>query len=276
MSRVSPGSSQAENGNPGDGTQPTMPDQLTDNVSGGAENRESDTDGNNDSSDTSGANPLDGLASMPDIQPHAIEAAGETHAAAKAANAAFPGFDPNIHEVDPLTGEPRKTKAGGFRMKRGRGAKSFGGASTFKAAGPAPAAQAAQSAQSQAERNAKIDSTATIVSEMIFMGGKLLGGEEWTPVTDKASGVDERAMMKGAWAEYFRIRGIIDVPPEIMLAVAIGGYAAPRFFLPKTQSRVQRAKEWLYTYVARRRARRGYTRESQAMDTSAFSHPMTP
>ncbi len=260
MSRGSPNVSQAKTDDSVETTPPAMPDQLTGNGSSANDEPVVVTDDDDDSDGASASNPLDGLASMPDVQPHAIDAAGEAAKTTAATNAKYPGFDPNIHESDPVTGEPRKTKSGGYRMKRGRGAKSFGGQSTFKATGAAPGAGPAPSAaDTAADRESKIKSTAVVVSEMLFMGGKLFGGAEWEPRVDRANGIDERAMMNGAWENYFRIRGIMEVPPEIMLAVAIGGYAVPRFFQPQTKSRVQKMKEWFYQYVARRRARRSST-----------------
>lgn len=238
-----------------------------------------------ESGDSDTSAPLVGLADMPSVQPHAIAAAEEdnkAHAAvvAKVATGKTDpqgrAFDPALHEVDPVTGEPRLSTTGKLRCKRGRGAKGAI-ASGFKTA-PA-GAKVDNSAQTAAEKAAKIDSTATVVTEMIFMGGKLIGGEEWEPRVDKASGTDERAVMKGAWAEYFRVRGIVDVPPEVMLVMAVGSYAVPRMFMPKTKTRVQAAKEWFYRWVATRRARRNGgvpERERQAYDQSAFSHPMQP
>ena len=238
--------------------------------------------------------PLDGLTSMPDVQRHAIDAAENTRSQATAqtgpwamgtigsglVDAQGRAFDPALHETDPATSEPRLTTTGKLRLKRGRGGVSAKvPTSGFKVgATSGPTVPGPSGAQVLAERNAKIESTALITAEMIFMCGKLIGGEEWEPKVDKSTGLNERDIMKSAWAEYYRARGIIDLPPELMLAVAVGSYAVPRFFQPKTKTRLQKGKEWFYQYLARRKARKnGWTaRETQVMDEAAFTHPMQP
>lgn len=246
---------------------------------------------------------LDGLDSMPQVQEHAIAAAQEQEAEQTAVvEQAAQGrtdrhgrpFDPKIHEVDKATGEPRLSANGLLCVKRGQAKINTGGrisATAGNASFTAPKPKAANAAQAPqptaAEIEAKIKATAQVTAECVFTLGQLVGGEEWKPQLDKASGTDERAIMVGAWAEYYRAHGITQIPPWAGLAMALGGYAVPRFFMPKTKSRMQKAKEWIYAQIAKRKARRGFAdfvkggnsvsaAERDALREAALIHPSTP
>lgn len=231
---------------------------------------------------------LDGLEQMPAVQQHAIEAARETAEADETQQAAVAHsvagktdnkgrpFDPKIHEVDALTGEPRLSKLGKLCVRRGRAYANSGGAqSTFS--GPRP--KSAASAQSSGiELEAKILATAQVTAETVFAVGMMVGGEEWNPRKDKETGLDERAAMTGAWAAYYRAQGITEIPPWLVLSMTLGSYAVPRFFMPQTRSRLQKAKEWLFAYMAKRKARGSFFSflRSEEKPTSRDSVPMTP
>ncbi len=210
---------------------------------------------------------------MPEVQEHAIAAAkSETPK-----NAAPPGvatdkhgniFDADIHCTNP-DGTPKLMGTGHLVMKNRYKAKLKAAGklgaprtSTFKAPDPAkPGAPTEGGPMSKGstpdlELEAKIASTAQVTSELIFTVGQAVGGEEWQPKLDKKNGIDERSAMVNAWAAYYRARGIADLPPEVMLAVALGSYAVPRFFMPATKTRVGKFKEWFYGWMGRRRARR--------------------
>lgn len=244
------------------------------------------------------ANILDGLASMPAVQQHAIDNAradreADTAAAAEVQSKIPAGltdgqgrpFDPALHEVND-DGTPRVGSRGKILCKRGRGSSNFSGApgakSTFKpkaagASGPAPV---------PVDPEARIQATATVTAQMVFLLGQTLGGPEWAPreVIETPDGskvkVDERGMMQTAWADYYRAAGIVEIPPWMGLAIALGGYALPRFTMPETKSRYQRAKEAIYGWLGRRKARqeakRADARESAAISEASRIHPMTP
>lgn len=201
------------------------------------------------------AGPLAGLTSMPAIQPHAIEAAREDEAAAASAGAGGPtdaqgrAFDPALHETGP-DGAPRLNAAGGLRMRRGRkpgaSAAPRATASTFAA----PQGVAPQASAAPIPDTAKIDATATVMAELVFAIGMAAGGSEWKPRDE------ERDSLKDAFRNYCATRGVSELPPELVVAVALGGYAIPRCFMPETKSKIQRAKEWLYAKIAVWKARR--------------------
>lgn len=236
-----------------------------------------DKDGDDSNVSAKGdSGPLDGVGEdMPTVQQHAVdahtaEAAGAATAAeaAKAPASAGAGpkdnkgrsFDPLLHEND--GGKPRLSSTGNLRCWRGGAGKGqraansrLGGIPPAGSAGPAPAPGP--------DIEAKIQSTAAVVSQMIFVIGQSVGGEEWAPKT--TNGMDERAMMHGAWAEYFRAQGIVEIPPWAGLALVMGSYVGPRLFMPKTRTRVQAAKEWLYGTIGRWKARRNSARRTDSM-----------
>lgn len=73
-------------------------------------------------------------------------------------------------------------------------------------------------------------------------------GDEWIP----RKGEPEN--LQGAFAAYFRAKGVADVPPGLALAIAVLGYAGPRFTQPETLTRLQKFKLWLASLRARRAA----------------------
>lgn len=209
---------------------------------------------------------LGGISEMPAVQEHAIQAAMEDEAAkTEAVEKAVSGkvdsqgrpFDPALHEVDAATGEPRLSPSGNLRIKRGRAFSGKGAAkSTFaKPVNSAPAASTGPT--SDVELESKITSTAQVTAETVFTIGMLVGGDEWEPRKDEKIGMDERATMVGAWAAYYRAHGITEIPAWVTLSMVMGSYAVPRFFMPKTKTRIQKAKEWFYGFVGRRKAKGG-------------------
>lgn len=92
------------------------------------------------------------------------------------------------------------------------------------------------------------------VAEGVFIIGRAIGGDEWTP------DASERSYMVDAWTKYFESKQIADIPPGLILVTALVSYAAPRFSKPVTQGRVKRAMVWLKKVGQNARARvdRGY------------------
>lgn len=187
--------------------------------------------------------------SMPVVQSHAIEgAAAETGAESPQAApaAAGPtdrqgrGFDPALHETG-ANGSPVTNKDGTLRLKRGRGAAK---AKLNEDYGPIGSAV-------KTPEMARMEPTATktghLIAEQIFGIGRMIGGEEWAPVLNPEYGLDERAQMRDAWAAYCEAKDIQDIPPGIALSMVMFAYASPRLFMPKTKSRLQKAKEWAIT-----------------------------
>lgn len=147
------------------------------------------------------------------------------------------GFDPQIHEADEA-GNPVFNSDGTLRRKRGRKpGQSYGFSShaPYSANGIAnlgdgtPAGDQAEFLKRRAAANA---ATAILVGAAtgIF-------GNEWQPIADKKSGLDERANLQRAFEDYFEAAGTIDLPPGLALAVSVAAYALPRFGMPQTKEK---------------------------------------
>jgi len=199
--------------------------------------------------------------SMPEVQEHAVAQARAQAAAQAGMVSALPAdkagtrFDPALHATND-DGSPKLTATGAYAKKRGR--KAGGPAlSTMPASGPKPgipgasAEALATAAQAQAARSAGIQA-----AQLVFAVGVIFGGDEWQPRTDAKTGLDERAMMEGAMGEYFVSQGKTDIPPGIALTFCMLAYAAPRFAMPKTQSRVQTVKAKIVQWWTNRKLRK--------------------
>ncbi len=193
--------------------------------------------------------PLDKVTEeMPEPQDHVIEkeaADAEAEAVSAAPGSAVPGayshardvhgrsFDPKIHETN-AEGAPVFRKNGMLRLKRGHGSE----------------VHRERTGQSEVRTAAEVRAEPSpakaggAIAESIFALGQALGGEEWTPAVNHQYGIDERAQMHDAWSRYCESKGLDDVPPGLAVLIACFAYAGPRFAMPKTKSRLQKAKEW--------------------------------
>lgn len=197
---------------------------------------------------------------MPEVQEHAVQQARlfAEQAAASPVDKAGAVFEPAIHAVD-ATGAPVMTAGGAYAKKRGRKSATPGAAqSTMPAAksppGTAmPASPGAQTmmAQQQAARIAGIQAAG-----LVFAVGTIIGGEEWHPRIDPKIGLDEKSMMESAMGDYFVSQGKTDIPPGVALAFVMLAYAAPRFAMPKTQSRVATVKAKVVQWWTNRKLRK--------------------
>lgn len=198
---------------------------------------------------------LTGLApEMPDVQSHAVEAAKERLAEQqKVEGQAHPtgspekgktddrgrSFDPVIHEHD--DGTPRINSRGFIKCRRGGAAKpGFQSAPNQSRAADPKAQPAGATKTPQAEMlDAKIQATANTSAALVVTLGTLIGGEEFKPENG------EMEMLATSFQNYYRIRGVAELPPEVMLAVAIGGYVAPRWYKPIFAAKRARWWEWI-------------------------------
>lgn len=205
---------------------------------------------------------------MPEVQAHAVQQAAAEAIEAQGKDSSGAVFDPAIHATGP-DGRGMLNASGVFAKKRGRKAgqaspaaeKTLGSAQK-----PAPAGVSGESriggvvdkAQlaAQATSQAQCRAAGIAAAEMLFAVGQVLGGEEWAPAKNASLGTDERAMMHSAMAEYFVAKGVSDIPPGAALSFCIIAYAAPRFAMPKTQSRWQAAKSFVATWWINRKLRK--------------------
>lgn len=144
----------------------------------------------------------------------------------------YEGFDPLLHATG-ADGKPRLTKLGEYAKKRGpRGPRT---------ALPSPDSTDAfiggeKSVIEQPVTRASAKSAASGMAGLVVGTGIAIFGSEWVP---KQSESDNLTL---AFTEYFMIRGIINLPPEIGLIVAIGAYAYPRTKLPETSAKIAKIK----------------------------------
>jgi len=182
---------------------------------------------------------------------HAIEqAAEESREAEKLATVTDKRgdtFNPDQHATE-ADGTPKLTAAGNFSKRRGRKAGQTN--STVSVVG-----RSGQGKQEtgQPDMNAQAAASGKMAAGLLFTVGTVIGGEEWQPVEDRATGLNEQNMMEKAFADYFIATGKTDIPPGWALVVAVGAYAAPRFAAPKTQKRAKNLFGKIKLWLAHRR-----------------------
>ncbi len=198
-------------------------------------------------------------SSMPDVQQHAIDAANQKSAEEQAQNQAASdsvsditdaqgrSFDSSIHRTDEH-GTPQLTKGGKLSVRRGKGA------STSRVGSVKSTLSTEEIELQKLKVQAQV--TGKVAANLLLTIGVTAGGEEWKPVTDQVHGIDERVMLESAFADYFETTGQTDLPPSFALLIAVGGYALPRFTMPKTQSRLSKFKAWIKRKIADRRLRK--------------------
>jgi hypothetical protein len=115
-----------------------------------------------------------------------------------------------------------------------------------------------QEVKADPEAQAKMQARASgkMAANLLMTLGVVAGGEEWQPLKDPQSGLDEKQMLESAFGDYFEATGKTDIPPGMALTVAIGGYMLPRFTMPKTRSRMGKVKDWFVKKLADRKLRK--------------------
>jgi hypothetical protein len=67
-------------------------------------------------------------------------------------------------------------------------------------------------------------------------------GPEWQPKSP-----EERQMVLGPLADYFKSKQIDDIPPGVLLLAVVGVYALPRFQAPSTSQKIKPALSWVWS-----------------------------
>lgn len=175
---------------------------------------------------------------MPEVQEHAIEQAeaqdqgGDT---STLVDGDGNSFDADLHQVND-DGTPKTGVSGKLLKRRGRKKDSVLGKSKNK-------------------KNAKVDqedlnkiksrTAGKGFANLLISLGMGIGGDEWRPIKNEKLGIDERHHLEQCFADYFEATGKTDIPPSMALALGVISYAAPRFAMPKTQSRLSAIKTFL-------------------------------
>lgn len=201
---------------------------------------------------------------MPAVQEHAVAQAAREQESANHSPTDKNGdvFDPAVHVTGP-DGKGTLTVRGTWAQKRGRKGgnpapvTNAGTVRNSTLGGPAaPVSPQALQIQQQQQLQAQSRAAGVAAAEMLFMAGQAFGGDEWAPMENKSIGLDERAMMHGAFGDYFVAKGKTDIPPGAALCFCIIAYAGPRFAMPKTQTRYQKVKGAIVTWWVNRKLRK--------------------
>lgn len=206
---------------------------------------------------------------MPTIQPHAVEAAKETLAASEApaspsaegapvkGKTDFKGrpFNPALHEVND-DGSPAMNRDGYIKCFRGKPA---AGASDTAAPPRArskvdPTGGKAPQAAPPPDMSAQIDASAGAFTGLFLAAATLVGGEEFAPEAGEPEAI------KGAFSQYFAAKGVVDVPPGVMLGGVLVVYVAKRWNAPKFAERRMsmwgNVRRWFSDFRVRRQLAR--------------------
>lgn len=162
-------------------------------------------------------------------------------------------FDPAIHVADNL-GNPSITKTGRFRKRKTTGK------SAPKSSRSAAVPKLNLGADSENDENSddsaeiftntpqsdpleaqKLRMAAETAANMYIGTGLMIFGMEWQPSPDKS----DREMLVIAFEDYFRSKGVVDIPPGIALSLALFSYAVPRLSQPQTSSRIALGWAWV-------------------------------
>lgn len=205
------------------------------------------------------------LNEQPDVQEHAVAQARAEAQAQIGADVNGEHFNAAIHAAN-ADGSPRKTQGGAWAKKRGNGAKK-GATATGAAKVVIPGGAGVTQAQLNKEQLARKGGAGA--ANLALMLGIGIGGDEWQPRKDDRIGLDEKAMLEQVFGDYFVAKDWPDLPPGWALVAGLGMYALPRFGMPKTRSRMQRAKDWIGAKIVQWRAHRAGLKvkvTSQQMD----------
>lgn len=174
------------------------------------------------------------ISKMPDVQEHVIEREKVRAAESIELDSAGIPWSANDHA-------PNKTrKADGTWRKltqRQAGKKS--------AVRPISSSRIGKSQDIPQSADVAARASGTVAAGLLVTVGILVGGEEWQPRQDVAIGLNEMATLDKAFGDYFVAKGLTDIPPGWALAICVTGYMLPRFFMPKTRTRLQRARDWV-------------------------------
>lgn len=139
-------------------------------------------------------------------------------------------FDPNVHATDDH-GNPKLTKTGKFRKKRGA---NQGDNSRINIPRP------------QSELSVDVAHASMAVTALFITGGQMFFGEEWKPESE----AEQNALNK-AFYDYFKAKGLGDLPPGVALACALGMYTSKRLAKPTTSQRISYALGWITGKIGR-------------------------
>lgn len=229
---------------------------------------------------------------MPDVKPHAVEAA-KTAAQLRAGPPTQPvpagvpvkgltddlgrAFDAAIHAVG-SDGKQLLNKYGFIAKRRGGGSKGAkptqSKIDTQGKVGPNGTVP-----PNAADREAAIHQTADVAATLFLTMAQMVGGDEFAPVVDAKTGENEPLFIKDAFKNYFRHAGIVDIPPGVGLAIGLSFFVVKRWNQPKFTERRRGwfggVRRWWSDFRLRRKMSREADVDlaSNADDTAPTANP---
>ena len=176
-------------------------------------------------------NDIDRLVdNAPEVSEHAIEAQQEDDKKAeiseKRVDSSGNVFNPDMHAVDALTGEPKLTPTGRFKKISKNKARTSTSENVLKT--PNTVINESQPGMP----------AGTAIVTLYTLAGTMLISDEW------AQTPEEMAPQACAWNKYMDQKGVKDVPPIVEALAATGIYALSRLPRPKTKAKLARIKDW--------------------------------
>lgn len=207
--------------------------------------------------------------SMPETQPHAIEAEREDEAKRKEEAAGLTDkdgnpFDPSIHRAE-ADGSPKVSPNGWLMKKPGRGSpkskerEAGNGGPRSKVGGTGERTQGpTQEETDEAQYQAAAEATVSAIVSL----GYAIGGQEAQPRQEDWDG-----MVRG-WTAYYRSKGTTEFPPWLQAAIPTSAYFGNMVASgPNTRKRLQDAgaviKSRWQRWREKRAEKRGKKREAR-------------
>lgn len=192
----------------------------------------------------------DDIASeLPEPQDHAIkqataELAAENPAAtAQELDALGVPWDSGVHATGP-DGKGILTKAGVWRKRRGVKGSAPHLNTSIADNKPAPTDEEISAKGLDLQSRMAGGYLATLMIRFSIA----LGGDSFYPRTYEMAGgvkVNEEKMLQTAWGDYFVAKGVVDVPPGVMLLSALAMYYMPRLQAPEVKQKATGALFWV-------------------------------
>ena len=149
---------------------------------------------------------------------------------------ALSGFDPAIHAVN-ADGTPKRKSNGDYALKRG---KKPGQSSLPKPGTPSGSLAAQGDVAPGGAPNVTVSSeqAAKMAANCIINLTVAICGEE----VGKPESKEEAEGLKNCFKDYFDVRGVPDVPPELGLVIGLFSYMGHRLTNEKALSRIDKLK----------------------------------
>lgn len=196
---------------------------------------------------------------MPEVQEGAIAAAKEASQPASSGESTGSPvkgktddkgrpFDPKLHEVD-AAGRPKLNRDGWLAKRRGGAGKATTAPlrSKVNPGGAGKVSDVCGPTQQAEEFEVKVAQSSTACAGLFIMSAQVVGGPEFQPESG------EPEFLRDSFATYFRAKGIVDIPPGVGLAIAMGGYIAKRWSQPVFAQKRKGWWAWVKSYLDKRR-----------------------